>query len=211
MLDLLYTSLVVILAFFAQIYIPYCVLVHAGSYMYCCNSAFKNRASEVRKSKRRDTSWPFSFCNSTQRIVGVRFLLVCIYHNMSRNKIRGMAGCSHAKRCHGQIPPLITCLFGVFWSVCVFVCLFVCVHMYVFMGAARKIFRVGQGHNWISRRGRRSKQGSRQNFFQGGSKVISVVQGGSKSKNFAVWVGQIQNFSRLYGQNKKICRAKGVE
>ena len=31
-----------------------------------------------------------------------------------------------------------------------------------------------------------STQGRPQNFFQGGSKVILIVQGGSKSKNFAV-------------------------
>ena len=40
-------------------------------------------------------------------------------------------------------------------------------------------------------------------LFQSGSKVMSAVQGGSKSKNFALWVGQIPNFFRLYGQVRK--------
>ena len=35
-----------------------------------------------------------------------------------------------------------------------------------------------------------------QNFIQGGSKVILIVKkGGSKSKNFPVWVGQNPKFS----------------
>ena len=52
-------------------------------------------------------------------------------------------------------------------------------------------------------------QGRPQNFFQGGSKVVLIVQGGSKPKNFAEYVGQNPNFFCLYGQNKKICRARG--
>ena len=52
-------------------------------------------------------------------------------------------------------------------------------------------------------------QGRPQNIFQGVSKVILIVQGESKSKNFVIWVGQIPNCSKLDVQNKKTFRARG--
>ena len=64
-----------------------------------------------------------------------------------------------------------------------------------------RMFQLSTSHD-ILFKDYKKMHGRPRNFFQGGSNIILIVRGGSKPKNFAVWMGQNPKFP-VYMVKKK--------